>query len=58
MEALVLERTGELSLRDIDIEETVGPHDVQIAIRNVGICGDRRPARRTDRYPQRRHLWQ
>ncbi len=39
MEALVLERTGELSLRDIDIEETVGPHDVQIAIRNVGICG-------------------
>jgi D-xylulose reductase len=39
MEALVLERTKELSLRDIDFEETLGPHDVRIAIRNVGICG-------------------
>ena len=39
MEALVLERTRELSLRDIDIEEIFGPHDVRIAIRNVGICG-------------------
>ena len=37
--ALVLERVGELSLRDIEIEETLGPRDVRIAIRNVGICG-------------------
>jgi D-xylulose reductase len=39
MEALVLERTGELSLRDIDIEESLGSHDVRIAIHTVGICG-------------------
>ncbi len=39
MQALVLEKTKELSLRDIDIEETLGSHDVRIAIRNVGICG-------------------
>ena len=39
MRALVLERAGELSLREIAIEETLGPHDVQIAVRNVGICG-------------------
>jgi D-xylulose reductase len=29
----------ELSLRDIEIEETLGPRDVRIAVRNVGICG-------------------
>lgn len=39
MQALVLERTKELSLRDIDIEETLGPHDVRIAIHTVGVCG-------------------
>ena len=39
MQALVLERTDELSLRDIEIEETMGPRDVRIAVRNVGICG-------------------
>jgi len=39
MQALVLERTKELSLRDIDIEEPFGSQDVRIAIRNVGICG-------------------
>lgn len=39
MEALVLERTQELSLRDIDIPEPLGPHDVRIAIHTVGICG-------------------
>ena len=39
MEALVLERKGELSLRDIKLPETVGPHDVKIAIHTVGICG-------------------
>ncbi len=39
MQALVLEETKKLSLRDIDIEETLGPHDVRIAIHTVGICG-------------------
>jgi D-xylulose reductase len=39
MQALVLEKTDELSLRDIEIAETLGPRDVRIAVRNVGICG-------------------
>ena len=38
MEALVLERKGELSLRDIDLTLEIGPHDVKIAIHTVGIC--------------------
>ena len=39
MKALVLERTKELSLRDIDLPRAMGPDDVRIAIRTVGICG-------------------
>jgi D-xylulose reductase len=39
MRALVLERKGELKLRDIDLPLRVGPGDVKIAIRNVGVCG-------------------
>ena len=39
MKALVLEKMKELSLRDFPIEEELGPRDVRIAIRNVGICG-------------------
>ena len=39
MRALVLEKTDELALRDIAIEEEMGPRDVRIAICNVGICG-------------------
>ncbi len=39
MKALVLEPNRTLSLRDIEIQETLGPRDVRIAIRNVGICG-------------------
>jgi D-xylulose reductase len=39
MRALVLEKQGVLVLRDIDVEETLGPRDVRIAIRSVGICG-------------------
>lgn len=39
MKALVLERVGELSLRDIEIDEVLGPRDVRIAIDTVGICG-------------------
>ena len=39
MKALVLERTRELSLRDIDLPLVVGPTDVRIAIDTVGVCG-------------------
>ena len=39
MEALVLEKKGQLALRDIDLPETLGPHDVRIALHTVGICG-------------------
>jgi len=39
MQALVLEKKNELSLREITVEEQLGPHDVRIAIHTVGICG-------------------
>jgi D-xylulose reductase len=39
MKALVLHEAGRLSIDDIDIDETLGPDDVRIAIRTVGICG-------------------
>ncbi|MBL0402787.1 NAD(P)-dependent alcohol dehydrogenase [Microvirga aerilata] len=39
MEALVLERKDELNLRDFPVEETLGPRDVRIAPRTVGVCG-------------------
>jgi D-xylulose reductase len=39
MRALVLERVNELSIRDIDIQEKMGPDDVRIAVKNVGVCG-------------------
>ncbi|MGF1451282.1 MAG: NAD(P)-dependent alcohol dehydrogenase [Opitutales bacterium] len=39
MQALVLEEKGRLSLRDFPIDEPLGPRDVRIKIRTVGICG-------------------
>ena len=39
MKALVLERKGELSIRDVDLPLEVGPDSVKIAIENVGVCG-------------------
>ncbi|MGB1285934.1 MAG: NAD(P)-dependent alcohol dehydrogenase [Aggregatilineales bacterium] len=39
MEALVLEKKGELALRDYAIDEQLGAHDVRIAMRTVGVCG-------------------
>ena len=39
MQALVLEKQDQLSLRDFDIVETLGPDDVRIDIKTVGICG-------------------
>ncbi len=39
MQALVLEQAHRLSLRPIDLEEPLGPHDVRVRIHTVGICG-------------------
>lgn len=39
MEALVLERKDELNLRDVALDEALGPQDVRIAIHTVGVCG-------------------
>lgn len=39
MEALVLEKIETLKIRDIDIREPLGPNDVRIALKTVGICG-------------------
>lgn len=39
MQALVLERKGELAIRDIELPREVGPNDVRIAIHTVGVCG-------------------
>ncbi|MCK0197244.1 NAD(P)-dependent alcohol dehydrogenase [Ancylobacter sp. 6x-1] len=39
MIALVLEKKGELALRDIELPTEVGPDDVKISIHTVGVCG-------------------
>ena len=39
MEALILEETKKLRLGDISLPESLGPRDVRIAIKTVGICG-------------------
>jgi len=39
LKALVLERTRELALRDIDLPQAVGPADVRIKVHTVGVCG-------------------
>jgi D-xylulose reductase len=39
MQALVLEKIHELSLRDFPVDEALGPHDVRIDLHTVGICG-------------------
>ena len=39
MEALVLEKKGELTVRDVQLDEPMGPRDVRVALRNVGVCG-------------------
>lgn len=39
MKALVLERTRELALRDIDLPQAIGPGDVRIKVHTVGVCG-------------------
>ncbi len=37
--ALVLEKKGELQIREIDLVHELGPDDVEIAIHTVGVCG-------------------
>ncbi len=39
MKALVLQKVNQLSIDDIEIKEELGPEDVRIAIKTVGICG-------------------
>jgi D-xylulose reductase len=39
MKALVLERKKELTIRDMEISEKLGPDDVRVQIKYVGICG-------------------
>jgi D-xylulose reductase len=39
MKALVLERKGELRLRDVELPQEVGPGDVKISVERVGVCG-------------------
>lgn len=39
MRSLVLEKKGELALRDIDLPLNLGPGMVKIAIHTVGVCG-------------------
>ncbi|NQU75357.1 MAG: NAD(P)-dependent alcohol dehydrogenase [Planctomycetes bacterium] len=39
MKALVLEKVSLLSLRQIELDERLGPRDVRIKIHTVGICG-------------------
>jgi D-xylulose reductase len=39
MKAVVLEEIDHIKIRDIAVNEKVGPHEVKIKIANVGICG-------------------
>lgn len=39
MQALVLEKKQQLSLRDFALSEILGPGDVRVRIRSVGVCG-------------------
>src|SRR5829696_3254383 len=39
MKALVLERKDELNLRDFSLQERLGPRDVRVALRTIGVCG-------------------
>jgi D-xylulose reductase len=39
MQALVLEKTKTLTLRDFPLAESFGPHDVRVRLHTVGVCG-------------------
>ncbi len=38
-QALVLERKGELTIREVDLPHDLGPNDVRIELHTVGVCG-------------------
>ena len=37
--SVVLEEKGRIAIRDIEINEALGPRDVRIDLKRVGICG-------------------
>ncbi len=39
MHAVVLEAARNIKMREIDIPEKLGPHDVKVRVRTVGVCG-------------------
>ncbi len=39
MKAVVLEKKGDIQMRDVVLEEVLSPEDVRIKIKSVGICG-------------------
>ena len=39
MRALVLEKKGELAIREIELPQEIGAQDVRISVHTVGICG-------------------
>ena len=39
MKAVVLEKQGVITIRDMPVAGTMGPESVRIAIKNVGVCG-------------------
>jgi len=39
MKAVILEEKNKLQIRDIQLDETLGMHDVRIKIAKVGVCG-------------------
>lgn len=39
MQAVVLERAHEIRIREIELGEPLGPHDVRIRVHTVGVCG-------------------
>lgn len=39
MKSLVLEKKGVLSIRDIEVNDEMGPNDCRVKVHSVGICG-------------------
>ncbi|KAG5469321.1 hypothetical protein LSCM1_02536 [Leishmania martiniquensis] len=39
MQSLVLEKKGELVIREVDVRDELGPNDCRVKIHSVGICG-------------------
>ncbi|KAG5493474.1 hypothetical protein JIQ42_01841 [Leishmania sp. Namibia] len=39
MQSLVLEKKGELTIREVDVRDELGPNDCRVKIHSVGICG-------------------